>query len=150
MCCPPRRPLNRSFLSYTDVLTAAPFDAPRVSFCYRRLAHRASSCTARFFLSLTACPQRRSLHNLFLSLADVLPAVPLGASLVSFTRQSLACPAARCIACYLQSLTSLPPLRSQHRLILSLVDVLPAAPLAESLDSFPCQRLARCAARCIV
>jgi hypothetical protein len=45
--------------------------------------------------------------------------------------------------------TSCPLLRSLHRLILSVVDVLPAAPLAASLVSFPRRRLARCSAPCI-
>jgi hypothetical protein len=46
-------------------------------------------------------------------------------------------------------LTSRPPRRSLYRLFRSILGVLPAAPLAVSLVSFPRRRLPRRVARCI-
>jgi hypothetical protein len=66
----------------------------------------------------------RSLNRSFLSLADVLPAVPLAVSLVSHRS------------------TSCPPRRSLNRLFLSIFDALPAAPLAVSLVFLTGQPLA--------
>jgi hypothetical protein len=129
----PAAPLVESLVSsLVDVLPAAPLAALLVSFSSRRLARRAARCIACFFLLPTSCPPRRSLHCLFRSLLDVLPAAPLAALRVSFSCRPLA-----------------PPRRSLHRSFLSLVDVLPAAPLAESLVSFSCRRHARRAARSV-
>jgi hypothetical protein len=68
---------------------------------------------------------------LFLSHADVVPASPLAESL-PMTRPTLT-----------------QQHRSLHHSFLFPADVFPAAPLAASLVSFPCQRSARCAARCV-
>jgi hypothetical protein len=141
----PRRSLHRSFLSLADVLTTAPLAASFVSFSGRRLARRTARCRACFFLLLTSCPPRRSLHRSFLSPSDVLPAAPLAESLVSFSGRRLARRAARSLRRSFL-LTSCPPRRSLHRSFLSLVDVLPAAPLAASLVSLTGQPLARVAA----
>jgi hypothetical protein len=84
-----------------------------------------------------------------LSLVDDLPTVPFAASLVSFTRRRLGRRAARSIACSFHASTSYPPCRLLHRLLLSLVDVLPAKPLTESLVYFACRRLPRRATRCL-
>jgi hypothetical protein len=78
-----------------------------------------------------------------------LPAAPLPESLVSFSRRRLARCTARSIACFFPRSTSSPPRRWQHRWFLSLIDVLPAAPLSASHVSFSCQWLACRAARCI-
>jgi hypothetical protein len=84
---PPCRSLHRTFHSLVEVSTGAPLAASLVYFSYRRLARRAARWIARFFLFTTPSPTsrspRRSQHRLFLSLADVLPATPLAASLVS-------------------------------------------------------------------
>jgi hypothetical protein len=103
MFYPPRRSLHRSFLSLANDLSAAPLAASLVSFSSRRLARRAVRCIVGFFLSSMFCPQRRSLHRSFLSLANVLPAAPLAASLVSFSSRRLARRAARCIARFFTS-----------------------------------------------
>jgi hypothetical protein len=112
----------------------------------------------------TSCPPRRALHRSFLSLADILPAVslaaslvsladvlpaaPLDAPLVSFCCRRLARRSARCIACFFLSSTFCPPRCSVHRSFLSLVDVLPAAPLAASLVFF--QFSTFCPPRCLL
>jgi hypothetical protein len=136
--CPPRRSLTRSFLSLADVLPAAPLVVSPVFFTRRRLSHRAAVCIARFFLLPMTYPPRRSLHHSFVSLADFLPAVPLVAYLVSFTRRRLARRAARCVTRFFLLLTSCAPRLSLHRSFLSLADTLPAAPLAEPLVSLSC------------
>jgi hypothetical protein len=82
--------LYRSILSLADDLPAVPLPASLVSFCCRRLACRAARCISRFFLSPTSCPLRRPLHRTFLSIADDLPAVPIAASLVSFSSRPAA------------------------------------------------------------
>jgi hypothetical protein len=102
-------------------------------------------CIARFFLLMTPGPRRRSLHRSFLSLADVLPAAPLPESPVSLSRRRLARRAARGIARSFLLPTSGPPRPSLNRSFLFLADTLPAAPLAASLVSFSCRRLARSA-----
>jgi hypothetical protein len=57
--------------------------------------------------------------------------------------------AARCIARFIRLLTSCPPRCSLHHSFLSPADATAAAPLAESLVSFFCRRLARRVARFI-
>jgi hypothetical protein len=143
---PLRRWLYRSFLSPADATSAAQLAASLVSFSRRRQACRATRFIARFFLYPTPCSPRHSLHRSFLSLADALPAVPLAASLVSFTRRRHA-RAARCIAAFFLFPTSCRPCRSLYRSLLSLGDTLPVAPLAESLVPFSRRRHARSAAR---
>jgi hypothetical protein len=130
--CPPRRSLRRLFLSFVDVLPAAPLTASLVSL------H-----------SSTSCSPRRSLRRLFLSLRDILPAAPLAVTLVSFTCRRLARRAAHCVACFFHSSSSCSPRRSLHCPFLSLFDVLHAALLAKSLVTFTRRHLARRAARCI-
>jgi hypothetical protein len=95
------------------------------------------------------CLPCHSLRRSFLPLVDALPATPLAASLDSFTRRCHARRAARCIARFFRWSTSCPPRRSLRRSFLSLVDVLPAAPLAASFVSFARRYLARRPARCI-
>jgi hypothetical protein len=143
--CPPRCSLHSSFLCLVDVLPTAPLAAQLVSFSCQRFARRAARCITCFFLLLTSCPLRRSLHRSFLSLADILPAVPPAVSLVCSSCRRLAHRAVRCIARFFLFLTSCPPCRS----CLSVGDVLPAALLAASLVSFSCQRFACPAVRFI-
>jgi hypothetical protein len=109
---------------------------------------------------------RRSLHCPFRYAADATPAAPLAASLVSFscrrplapplaislvflTGQPLAYGAARCIAPFFLPPTPRSPHRSLSRLFFSPANLLPAAPLAESLVSFSRRRHAGHATRCI-
>jgi hypothetical protein len=128
--------LYRSFLSLADHLPAAPLAASLVSFTRQGLARRAARCIARFFLLPTTCPPCCSLNRSFLSLADDLPAAPLAASLVLFTRSGLPRRAARCIARFFHLPTSCPLCRSLYRLFFPLVDDLPPALLAAPLVSF--------------
>jgi hypothetical protein len=67
---------------------------------------------------------------LFPSLVDVLPVAPLAVSLVSLACRRLSRRAARRVACFPHWSTSCPLCCSLHRLLLSLVDISPAAPLA--------------------
>jgi hypothetical protein len=158
--CPPRRSRYRSFLlptictprarCITRFFQSSTTFPPRRSRC-RSFLSLADACPAHFipcflYLSMT-CPPCRSLHRSFLSLADDIPAVPLAASLVSFSCRRLACRAARCITRFSLLPTSCPPCRSLHRSFFSLADVLPAAPLAELLVAFSCRLLARRATR---
>jgi hypothetical protein len=133
-------PLAESlFLSLVNVLPTAQLAESLDSFTRRRLACRAPHCIACSFYSSSSCPMHRSLHRMFLSLADALPAMPLTASLVSFARRRLACCTAGRIACFFHSSTFGRPVtcciicffplsmfwphrRSLHRLFLSLVD----------------------------
>jgi hypothetical protein len=115
--------LHRSFLSLANVLPAALLTESLVSFT-----------------------RRGSLRRSFLSLADVLPASPLAVSLISFSCRRPALPAARCIASFFLLRMFCPLRRSLNRSFLSLADALSVAPLAESLVSFSCGRLASCAA----
>jgi hypothetical protein len=157
--CPPRCSPRGSFLSLAAVLPATPFTprlvpyvadifpatllaASLVYFCCRRLSRCAALWIARFFLSPTAFPPLRSQRCVFLSLVEVLPAVPLAVSLVSFSCRRLGRRAARCIACFVHSLRSCPRRHSQYRSFLSLADDLPAAPLTAS-PCPPCRSLHR-------
>jgi hypothetical protein len=146
--CPPRQLLHHSFLSLVNVLTAALLSASLVSFTRRGLVRRATRCITRLFL-LMSCPARRSLDRSFGSLVEVLPAAPLAAFLVSFSCRGLARHTARFIARLFLVPTFCPPCRWLYHLFRSLVQVLPAAPLAASLVCFFCRRLAFRAARCI-
>jgi hypothetical protein len=121
--------LHRVFLSLVDVLPAAPLAASLVSFSCRWLSRRATRCIASFFHPSTSYLPCHSQYRLLLSLVDVLLVTPLNASLVSFPHRCLA-RAARCIACFFHLSTSRPPRCSLYRLILFLLDVLPAVPLA--------------------
>jgi hypothetical protein len=97
---------------------------------------------------LKACPPCRTPYCSFLFLVYNLLAVPHAASLVSFTGRRVA---RRSPYRLLLSLGDVLPSRcSLRRLFHSLVDVLPAAPLANSLVSFPRRRLACRGAHCIV
>jgi hypothetical protein len=96
-----------------------------------------------------ACPPCRSQYRSFLSVADVLPAAPLAAALVSFSCQRFARRAVRCIARFFFLSTSCPQRRSLHHSFLCLDNGLPAAPLAVPLVSFSCQGFARRAVLCI-
>jgi hypothetical protein len=122
--------LDRSFLSPADARSAASLGASRVSFSRRRLTRRATRFIPRFFLCLTPCPPRRSLHGSFLYPADAMPAAQLVASLFSSTCRRLARGATRCIARFFLPPTSCPPRRSLNRSFLALADTLPAVPLA--------------------
>jgi hypothetical protein len=128
-------------------LPAALLAASLVSFSCRRLARHAARWIAGFFCLSTSCLPRRSLYRSFLSLADVLPVSLHAVSLVSDTRRRVARRTAPCIARFFLLPTSCPPRRSLYHSFLSLADVLLAAPLAVSLVSFSCRRLARSAAR---
>jgi hypothetical protein len=77
--------VHRSFFSLFDVLPAALFAASIVSFSCRRIARRAAGCMARLSQWSTSISPRRSLRLSFLSLADVLRAVPPATPLVSFS-----------------------------------------------------------------
>jgi hypothetical protein len=125
---PPRRSRNRSILSHTDVLPAAPLAASLVSFTCPPLASRAARCFSCFFLLSLSCQPRRSLNRLFPSLADDLSAAPLAALAVSFTSRGVSRGAAHCIARSFLLLSSCAPRWSLHRSFLSLADVLPATP----------------------
>jgi hypothetical protein len=82
---------------------------------------------------------------LFLSLADIFPAAPLTAALVSFSCRRLARSNARWIARFCRLSTPYLPSRSLNRTFLSLVDVLRAAPLTEWLIYFSCSHRRRTA-----
>jgi hypothetical protein len=144
--CPRRRSLNRSFLSLADALRAAPLAVLLVSLTSQPLARRAARQNDRFFRLPTGCPTRRSLNRSFLSLADTLPAVPLGESLVSFSFRRLARHSARCILRFFLLQMPCPWRHSLNRSFLSLADALPAAPLRVPLVSLTGQPLSRDAA----
>jgi hypothetical protein len=72
-----------------EIFVAAPLAGSLVSLTGQPLARRTARCIARLFLPPTSCPPRRSLRRLFLSLADILPAVELAVSFVSFSADVL-------------------------------------------------------------
>jgi hypothetical protein len=121
--CPLRCLLDRLFLSLVDLFSAAPLrrSLDLSSLLHRRLVRRAAHCNACLFRLSMSCLPRCWLHRLFVLLVDVLPAVPLAASLLSFLRRRLACRATHCVA----------------RFFL-VVEVLPASRLAGSLAYFTC------------
>jgi hypothetical protein len=88
--CPPRCLPNHSFLSRFNVLPDVPLAESLISCARRRPTPSAARCIARFFLPPTIRPLCRLLNRSFLSLFDVLPAVPLCESLVYFSRRRLA------------------------------------------------------------
>jgi hypothetical protein len=146
----PAAPLTASLvLSLVDILSAALFAASLVSFSRRRHARRGGHCIALFFLLTTPWPPGCSLHRSFLSLADVLHALSLAESLLSLTCRCLARGAAHCNSCFVLLSTSCPWRRSPHHLFPSLVDVLAAVPITESLVSCSCARLSHRVARCV-
>jgi hypothetical protein len=81
MTCPPHDSLHRLFLSHGDLLPTAPLASLHVSFTHRRLARHTGRCIACFVPFSTSELPRCWLHRLFLSLANILPAVQIVASL---------------------------------------------------------------------
>jgi hypothetical protein len=71
--CPPRRSLNRCFVSLDDALPSAPLAESLVSFSRGRHARRAARSIAHLFLLPTSCPSRRWLHRSFFLLPARLP-----------------------------------------------------------------------------
>jgi hypothetical protein len=99
------------------------------------------------------CRPRRSLYpSLFFLAGDVLaamPAAPLAALLVSLDSRRLVRRAVRCFAAFFLLLTSCAARRSLSRSFLSIAEILPTTPLAESLVAFDCRRLGHRASPCI-
>jgi hypothetical protein len=163
---PPRHSLHCLILSVVDGFPATELAVAPVTFTRRRLAHHTTRRITRFFPLSMACPSRRSLRRLFLSLLDVMSTAPPTGSLLSSVRTShctqrassdrlfpwfvnvlptaplaashFSFPCRRLARRADHSTTSSPPRRSLHRVFLLLVDVVPAAPLAASLVSFSC------------
>jgi hypothetical protein len=138
MSCPPRRFLRRLFDSLVDSLPAEPLAESLVSFTCRRLGHRAGHCYACFYPLSTSYPPHRFLRHLVYSLVDSLPATLLTVSVGCFSCRHPARHAACCVACFIASSTACPPRCSWNHLVLSLVDILAAAPLTAKLVSITC------------
>jgi hypothetical protein len=89
------------------------------------------------------------MASFFQSSTSCLHAMPLAASLVTFTGRHPTRRATRSIAGSFHASTSSPPRHLLHRLFLSLRHVLPAVPLAASLVAFTGRHPTRLAARSI-